>query len=216
MKKIAVVLSGCGFKDGSEITESVCTLIALTQAQAEYQCFAPDKNIESTDHLSGENSGTRNILSESARIARGKVLPLQELNTDEFDAVVFPGGFGAALHLCDWAQKGSKCQVLPDVVRVVKSFNDDGKPIGAMCIAPVLIAKILGDKEVTLTIGNDKETAQEIEKTGAQHENCDVDDFITDRENKVVTTPAYMYDDAAPAQVFQGITGMIKELVEMA
>ena len=216
MKKIAVVLSGCGFKDGAEITESVSTLISLTQFNAQYQCFAPDKNIESTDHINGDATGTRNIISESARIARGKVTDLKDLEPDDFDAIVFPGGFGAALHLCDWAKKGAQCQVLPDVVRVIKGFNEAGKPIGAMCVAPVLLAKVLGDKEITLTIGNDKETAQEIEKTGAQHENCDVDDFITDRENKIVTTPAYMYGNAKPAEVFQGISGMIKELVEMA
>lgn len=216
MKKIAVVLSGCGYQDGSEITEAVSTLIAIGEADAEYSCFAPNENIESSDHLNGEKTGTRNTLSESARISRGKVSLLKELNTQNFDALVFPGGFGAALHLCDWAQTGAKCKVLPDVVRIISEFHEQSKPIGAICIAPVLIAKILGEHEVTLTIGIDKETANELEKTGAVHEECAVDDYITDRANKVVTTPAYMYDEAAPFQVFKGIQGLIKEVVEMA
>lgn len=216
MKNIAVILSGCGYKDGSEITEVVSTLINITQLKAQYQCFAPDMTIESTDHLTGESSGPRNLLSESARIARGKVRPLQELDPEQFDALVFPGGFGAALHLSDWANKGVKSKVLPEIVTVIKNFHTNSKPIGAICIAPVLLAKVLGDKEVTLTIGNDTETIQEIEKTGSIHEDCDVNDYITDRLNKIVTTPAYMFDEALPSEVFTGISNMLNELVEMA
>ncbi len=216
MRKVAMVLSGCGFKDGAEITESVSALIALSQLNAEVQCFAPDLVFESVDHLDGERTGSRNIQSESARITRGKIKPLKELSSSSFDAIVFPGGFGAALHLSDWASKGSKCKVMPDIVRVIHEFNDESKPIGACCIAPVLLAKVLGGNEITLTIGNDTETAQEIEKTGALHEDCPVDDYITDRANKIVTTPAYMYDDAEPHKVFEGIQGLMRELVEMA
>ncbi|MCB0379260.1 MAG: isoprenoid biosynthesis glyoxalase ElbB [Bdellovibrionales bacterium] len=216
MKKIAVVLSGCGFKDGAEITESVSTLIALGQCQADYQCFAPDKTFESIDHSNGEPSGIRNILSEAARIARGNVKKLSDLNVKNYEAVIFPGGFGAALHLCSWAKQGANCEVLPDVVRIISEFHSASKPIGAICIAPVLVAKILGDQGVTVTIGDDSETAQEIEKTGALHETCPVTDYVTDRQHKVVTTPAYMYDQAKPSQVFQGIHGLIREVVEMA
>lgn len=215
-KSVAVILSGCGFKDGSEITEAVSTLINLSEAQANYSCFAPDKSIEPVDHVSDEVLAPRNMLSESARISRGQVQPLNELDAKLFDAIIFPGGFGAALHLCNWAKKGSQCEVLPDVVRVITDFYDAGKPIGAICIAPVLLAKILGHKEITITIGNDKETAQEIEKTGTLHEDCTVDDFITDRAHKIVTAPAYMYGEAPPHQVFQGIQGLVKEIVEMA
>lgn len=216
MKKIAVVLSGCGFKDGSEITESVSTLIALTELNADYQCFAPDKEIETVDHTQDQSTGTRNLLVESSRISRGKISPLSSLEEKNFDAIVFPGGFGAALHLCDWAHKGSQCSTLPEVEKSLLDFHKASKPIGAICIAPVLVAKTLGSQGVTLTIGKDKETAQEIEKTGATHEPCEVDDFITDRENKVITTPAYMYDDAKASQVFKGISALVKELVEMA
>ena len=216
MKKIAVVLSGCGFKDGSEITEAVSSLIALSETGAQYQCFAPDKIVDTVDHIQDQDSGQRNILTESSRICRGEIKNLTDLNENEFDALVFPGGFGAALHLCDWAKKGASCEVLPDVVRIISAFHDEGKPIGAICIAPVLVAKILGDQGVTLTIGNDKETAAEIQKTGATHENCEVDDYITDRAHKVITSPAYMYGDAPPHKIFKGIQGLVKELVEMA
>jgi len=217
-KRIAVVLSGCGFQDGAEITESVSTLIALGQMGATYNCFAPKVDFQAKNHLSGDpESQTRNTLTESARICRGEIKDIESLDVADFDAVVFPGGFGAALHLSDWAQKGSGCTVHPKVVQVVNAFHQASKPIGVMCIAPTLVAKILGkEHEVTVTIGNDGETAQEIEKTGAHHETCDVDDYITDRENKVVSTPAYMYGEAAPSQVFKGIQGLVKELVEMS
>ncbi len=146
---------------------------------------------------------------------RGQIKNLNDLKASEFDAVVFPGGFGAALHLSSRANKGATCEVLQEVRKTITDFHIQGKPIGAMCIAPVLLAKVLGDKKVTLTIGNDKETAAELKKTGAQHVDCPVDDFITDRDHKIVTTPAYMFE-AKPAEVFRGISKMIKELAEMA
>lgn len=216
MKKIAIVLSGCGHKDGSEITETVSTLIALAQNQATATCYAPDKSVACVDPIEDQPCGERSILNESTRITRTPVLPIHELNPDDYDGIVFPGGFGVALHLSSWANEGAKCQVLPDVVRVIQGFHSQSKPIGAMCVAPVLIAKVLGGEDVTVTVGSDMETIAEIEKTGSHHETCDVTDYITDRANKVVTTPAYMYDNAAPDQVFMGISGMIKELVEMA
>lgn len=216
-KKIALVLSGCGYLDGAEITEAVSLLIALHQQGAETVCFAPDVEIAPTDHTSGQplSSGKRNLLSEANRIARGRAKNLAELKAKDFDGLAFAGGFGAALHLSDWAKKGAQAQVLPDVTRVIKDFHAEGKPIGAVCIAPTLLAKVLGPKGAHVTIGDDKETAMEIEKTGAHHIACPVDDFVTDRENKLVTSPAYMYE-AKPHQVFKGIQGLAKELVEMA
>ena len=215
MKKIAVILSGCGFKDGSEITEAISSLICLSQEGVEYQCFAPDMDFTSTNHASGEAADTRNLLVESSRISRGDITNLNELDEKQFDGLLFPGGFGAALHLCDWAQKGSNCSVLPKIESTIKDFHGASKPIGAICISPVLLAKVLGPNGVTLTIGTDKETAQEINKTGAEHEDCSVNEYISDRENKVLSTPAYMFD-AKPNQVFSGISKMFRELVEMA
>lgn len=217
MKKIAVVLSGCGYLDGSEITEAVSLLIALGEAGAEVTCFAPSIELTTVDHLAAkETSEKREVLKESARIARGKVKDLKDLVTKEFDGLAFPGGFGAAKNLCDWASKGSQCEVHPEVRRVITEFHAESKPIGAICIAPVLLAKVLGDKNITVTIGDDPGTAAEIRKTGAQHEDCPVDDYITDREGKIVTTPAYMYDDAKPHEIFKGIFGLAHELVEWA
>lgn len=220
MKRVAVILSGCGHKDGTEITEAVSALIALTEAGAEYETFAPNIDFQAMDHSLGSMERldeTRNVLAESARIARGHVKDLRELDPDKFDALVFPGGFGAALHLCSWAKTGAKCEVQPDVERAIKSFYAAEKPIGAICIAPALLARVLGGEKITMTIGkNDRVTTAEIAKTGAIHVECNVDDFITDREHRIVTTPAYMYGDAKPHEVFTGIRKAIRELVEMA
>jgi enhancing lycopene biosynthesis protein 2 len=185
VKKVAVILSGCGHGDGSETTEAVSTLIALSEVGAEYMCFAP-----------------KAVLADSARIARDRITEITELHEKEFDALVFPGGAGAVKHLSPWAE------------RLIKEFHKAKKPIGAICIAPTLVANALGHEGVTLTIGDDKETADEISITGARHVTCRVDDYISDRHHKVLTTPAYMYD-AKPHEVFTGIRKMIRELVEM-
>jgi enhancing lycopene biosynthesis protein 2 len=217
MKKIAVVLSGCGFQDGSEITEAVSLIIALNEAGGEVTCFAPDIQISANNHLTGKpETAPRSLLAESARIARGHVTDIKKLHAKDFDAIAFPGGYGAAKNLCNWAEKGSGCEVNPDVKRVIEEFHAASKPIGALCIAPVLIAKVLGKFKPTLTIGNDTETAAELVKAGAVHEECPVDDYISDRETKVVSTPAYMYGDAKPNEVFKGIFGLAHELVEWA
>ena len=217
MKKIAVVLSGCGFQDGAEITESVSTLICLSEFGVHYRIFAPRVEFQAKDHISGEDQeGSRNTLSESARIARGDVQDVSSLNARDFDGIVFPGGYGAALHLCDWALRGAHCSVHPEVKRVICEFSESDKPIGALCISPALIARVLNSKNITVTIGNDKETKLEIEKTGSRHEECSVDNYISDRDNKIITTPAYMYGEAKPHEVFTGIRKAMKELVEMA
>lgn len=216
MKKIAVVLSGCGNKDGSEITEAVSVLIALANEGAETSCFSLDKDVDSMNYLTNTTSEPRNILIESARIARSKIANITELRSDAYDALIFPGGMGAALNLSDWGKKGAQCKVESQVERVIKEFHRQNKPLGAICIAPVLLAKVLGSEEITVTIGIDAETSSEIEKTGANHEDCAVDDYVTDRSHKIVTTPAYMYNDAKPNQVFAGICGLVKEIVEMA
>jgi enhancing lycopene biosynthesis protein 2 len=216
MKKVAVVLSGCGFKDGTEITEAVSTLIALSELGASYEIFAPDLKTPTTNHLTGANDEARSSLAEAARIARGQIHDIKKLEPKNFDALVFPGGFGAATVLCQFGQKGAGCDVEPQARRVIEGFYNGEKPIGAICIAPALVAKVLGKHGVTVTIGNDRDTAAEIGKTGARHENCAVDDYVSDREHRIVTTPAYMYDEAKPHEVFGGIRGAIKELVEMA
>jgi enhancing lycopene biosynthesis protein 2 len=215
MRKIAVVLAGCGYLDGSEITEAVAALIALSETGAQVRVFAPDLDAPAKNHLSGQVDGSRNTLVESARIARGHVQTLSELKARDFDGVFFPGGFGAALNLCNFAEKGAKCQVHPEAERVIREFRQADKPIGAACIAPALIAKVLGSDNISVTIGKDAATAQQIRLTGAEHIVCPVDDFITDREHKIVTTPAYMYE-ASPFEVFVGIRKAVREFVEMS
>jgi enhancing lycopene biosynthesis protein 2 len=216
-KKVAVVLSGCGHRDGAEITEAVSTLISLAEAKAIYRIFAPDMDFHVVDALTGKPTELdRNVLQESARIARGHIEPLKNLKASDFDAIVFPGGFGAALNLCTFAKEGSGCGVHAEAERVIREFHKQQKPIGAICIAPALVARVLGSERITVTIGNDAATAAEIGKTGARHENCDVDDYVSDREHRIVSTPAYMYDSASPFAVFTGIRGAIRELVEMA
>lgn len=217
MKSIAVVLSGCGNKDGSEITEAVSLIIALNKMGAKLEYFAPDIDFTAKNFLNNQPlNEKRNVMMESARITRSHIKPLSDLNPDQFDGLALPGGYGAALHLCNWAAKGAACEVRPELQSAIEKFYKQSKPIAAICIAPVIIAKVLGKHRVTVTIGDDKETEMEIQKTGAVHEYCPVDDFITDRSCKVITTPAYMYDDAKPDQVFTGISGLAKELIEMA
>jgi len=217
MKKVAVILSGCGYLDGTEITEAISTLIAIGQNGAEYKVFAPNKEVPETNHLTSQPTGQqRNVMQETARIARGDVQPVENLKAQDFDALAFPGGFGAALHLCNFAEKGSTGEIDAQVQRVVKEFHDSGKPIAAICIAPAIMALAFGNKGVNITIGDDTGTASELEKTGAKHSNCAVEHYVVDTGNKIITTPAYMYGTAKPHQIFEGVSGAIKELLQMA
>jgi len=194
MTKVAVVLAGCGVYDGSEIHEAVLTLLALDQRGIDYQCFAPNiPQLHVVNHLTGQVAAgeTRNVLIEAARIARGKVLDLATANAADFDALLVPGGFGAAKNLGDFAVKGSAMQVQPDFLRFAQAMHKAGKPIGLICIAPVMAAKIFG-AGVECTIGNDAETAAAITAMGGKHIECPVEKAVIDKRNKLVTTPAYM------------------------
>lgn len=216
-KKIAVVLSGCGNQDGSEVTEAVSLIIGLSNYDAEVVYFAPDLEFTPNNFLTREKlQQTRNMMLESARITRAKIENIEKLNANEFDGLALPGGYGAALHLSTWATEGHRCKVLASLEKAILQFHQQSKPIAAICIAPAIIAKVLGKHKVSLTLGLDPEVIQEIKKTGAIHEECPVDDYITDRLHKVITTPAYMYDDAKPVEVFRGIQGLCKEFIEMA
>ncbi|MFO1520171.1 MAG: isoprenoid biosynthesis glyoxalase ElbB [bacterium] len=217
MKKIGVVLSGCGVKDGSEIHEAVATLLAIDRAGAQAVCLAPNTELEEINHLNNEPTGKkRNVLQESARIARGNIQDIAKVKASDLDAIVFPGGFGAAKNLSDFAVKGHQAQALPEVTRLVREMSAAKKPIGAICIAPAAIAAILG-KEVhpVLTIGTDPGTAGALEKLGAKHQSCPVKEFVVDEKNKVVSTPAYMLANHI-SEVFEGIEKLVKEVVRMA
>jgi len=216
MARVGVILSGCGYLDGAAIQEAVFTLLALDRAGAEVRCFAPDVDqLKVVNHLTGEETQERrNVLVESARIARGDIADVAQANAADLDALILPGGFGAALNLCDFAVRGPDCTVHPDVARLVQAVHAAGKPIGAICIAPALIAKVLGDR-VTVTIGTDAGVGQAIEAMGATHEACPVERFVVDRERKVVTTPAYMLGPG-PKDVAAGIEGCVAEVLAMA
>ncbi|MFK8139235.1 MAG: isoprenoid biosynthesis glyoxalase ElbB [Bdellovibrionales bacterium] len=215
-RNIAVVLSGCGYLDGAEVTEAVSSLVALSKEGAKYQVFAPDIDLKEVNHQTSEETGqTRNVLLESARISRGNVENISKLNVDKFDALVLPGGFGAAKNLSDFASKGYKASVNESLSKCMKIFFEQSKPIAAFCISPAIVGLVLGNDEIAVTIGSDLSTSKEIEKTGAEHIVCDVTDFVTDREHKIITSPAYMYD-AKPHEVFIGIEKAIRELIEMA
>lgn len=193
MKRVAVVLSGCGFLDGAEIHESVLTLLALDRAGTQVTCFAPDQpQAQVVNHFTGQPaSESRNVLTESARIARGKIQPLSQADASLFDALIVPGGFGAAKNLSTFATQGADCEVNPDLTRLVKAMHQAGKPMGFICIAPAMLPKLLG-VPVRLTIGNDIDTAEVIDSMGGEHVTCPVDDIVVDADQKVVTTPAYM------------------------
>jgi enhancing lycopene biosynthesis protein 2 len=216
MVRAAVVLSGCGVFDGSEIHEAVSVLLHLSRHGAAVQCFAPDKaQMHVVNHATGQPSTgeVRNVLVESARIARGNIKPLAQLRAADFDCVVFPGGFGAAKNLCDFAVRGVDMQVDPDVQRVVKEFHSSGKPVGMCCISPVIGAKVLGTRAggpgAAVTIGNDEQTAAAISSWGSRNVVHPVTAAHTDPANSLVTSPAYMYGDAPIHEVYEGIGLMV-------
>jgi enhancing lycopene biosynthesis protein 2 len=212
MKKFAVVLSGCGVFDGAEIHEATLTLLAIAQQGASYDIFAPDVDqYHVINHLTHkEMPEKRNVLVESARIARGKIRPLSQFSAPAYDALIFPGGFGAAKNLSTIAFEGANARVNPDVETAVKTMHKAGKPIGALCIAPAVIARILGNVEVT--IGNDPGTAGAIEKMGGKHVRATHGEVVVDRRNKVFTTPCYMLD-ATIVQIYEGARNVVKEIM---
>jgi enhancing lycopene biosynthesis protein 2 len=214
MKKIAVVLSGCGVYDGAEIHESTLTLLAIAQQGATYQCFAPDVDqAHVVNHITGdEMNEKRNVLVEAARIARGNIKPLSVYNAADYDAIIFPGGFGAAKNLCTFAFDGPDCAVNKDAEEAIRSTVLAKKPLGALCISPALIAKVLGD--VQLTIGQDQGTADGIESLGATHVNTTHGELVVDEKYKVVTTPCYMLD-ATIDQIAQGANNAVAKVLEM-
>jgi enhancing lycopene biosynthesis protein 2 len=216
MKKIGVVLSGCGVRDGSEIHEAVFTLLAIDQAGCEAVCMAPDAEFPVTDHLTMRESGEkRNVLVESARIARGNIRNIRDVTAVDMDAIIFPGGFGAAKNLCDFAVNGAGATAHPEVVRLLKEMAAARKPIGAICIAPALIATVLGKEYATiLTIGTDAGTAAELEKTGARHQECPVTEFVVDAKNKIVSTPAYMLANRI-SEAYEGIEKCVREVIKL-
>lgn len=215
-KKIGVVLSGCGVRDGSEIHEAVLALLAIDRNGAEAVCMAPDIEAPEVNHLTmKETAARRNVLVESARIARGNIRNIRDVSATDLDAVIFPGGFGAAKNLCDFAAKGAEASIQPEVARLVREMAKAKKPIGAICIAPALIAAALGKEYAPeVTIGNDAETAAAISRTGSIHVECPAREFVVDKKNRIVSTPAYMLAQSI-SETADGIEKTVKALLDL-
>jgi len=212
--RFAVILAGCGNKDGAEIHESVLTLLSIDRAGHQYQCFAPDvPQGRVLNFLTNqEMPEKRNVLLESARIARSKIKPLTDFRAGDFDILVMPGGSGVAYNLCTFAVDGDRMTVLPQVESAVRAMHEAGKPIGALCISPVIIAKIF--KKVTVTFGKDEKISAIFQGSGTHTVNADARSIVVDQENKIVTTPCYMLD-ARISEVGEGIEKLIQQLIKM-
>ncbi len=218
MARVGVCLSGCGVFDGTEIHEAVLVLLALDRAGAEADCFAPDvEQMHVVDHKTGRpaEGESRNVLVESARIARGKIRPASEVRAKEIDALIFPGGFGAAKNLCDFAARGPGCAAEPQVARILGEMLEAGKPVGAICISPAVVAAVVkaAGGRVELTIGNDQETAAALEKMGVKHVACPVGDIHIDEGRNVVSTPAYMLAGSI-REAAEGIEKLVRTVLE--
>jgi enhancing lycopene biosynthesis protein 2 len=224
MKKVAVILSGCGVYDGSEIHESVSVFLAMSQLGVDVECYAPDiKQHHVVNHLTGEEeSESRSVLAESARIARGKVTPLADFNIHPFHALVLIGGFGAAKNLTTWAFDGPESEINEEVKCCVKAFHEAKKPILALCVAPVVLAKSLEDESVTISLGSTKLPANYdiesfnagVESLGLKTKNCAIDDICVDNDHKIITTPCYMMEGSL-AQMYKGIYKGCEKLIKL-
>lgn len=213
MATIGVLLSGCGVLDGSEIHEATLALYFLDKAGAKVICLAPEMTAPAMDHAAKAPSGEmRNVRVEAARIARGAMTDVASMTADSLDGLILPGGFGAAKNLCDFAEKGAKGTVFPAVATLLAAMHAAGKPIGALCIAPVILAKVLGN--VTLTIGQDQGTADNLAAMGARHQPTMQGEIAIDREQKIVSTPCYMLNSRID-QIAEGADNLIKAMLAM-
>lgn len=218
MKRVAVILSGCGVFDGAEIHESVLTLLALDKAGATVTVAAPDiPQHHVINHQTGQpaEGETRNVRVESARIARGPVKTVAELDPKDFDAVILPGGFGAAKNLCTFALAGADFEVEPTVATFLRTFHSLGRPIGLACIAPAIAAHLFGSESVRFTIGHDPGTAAALSAAGGIHVDCPVGDVVMDEARKIVTTPAYMLATRI-SEAEAGINRMVAAVLKLA
>jgi len=210
----AVILSGCGNKDGSEIHESVLTLLSIDRAGHRYQCFAPDVPQERVLNFltNADMKEKRNVLLESARIARSQIKPLSDFRVGDCDVLVMPGGRGAGLNLSSFVKNQERMTVNPEVQSAICSMHAAQKPIGALCLAPVIIARVL--KGVSVTFGQDEAMNAIFQKLGTKTVNADARSIVIDRDNKIVTTPCYMLD-ARISEISEGIEKLIQQLIKM-
>lgn len=214
MKKVAVILAGCGTRDGSEINETVTLLLALDQHNIEYQAFAPDENqYEVDNHVTGQcTMEKRNMMVEAARIVRGNILPITKFNANDYDALLFPGGTGTAKNIFTYAIDGINFKVNKEVEKAIKDIHAQGKPIGAMCIAPLMVAKVLGNVNVTMGSGNCRQ-AKELPMIGCKHTETTHGGVAIDKENKIYSTPCFMLD-ATLKDVYQGAWNLVEAMIK--
>jgi enhancing lycopene biosynthesis protein 2 len=215
-KKVGVLLSGCGVFDGTEIHEAVLTLLFLDREGAQAICFAPNIPITKVaDHVSQKDvSESRNVLVESARICRGEIQDLKNIQANDLDALIIPGGYGAAKNLSEFAFKGPLGEVQPEVKRIITEMLQSKKPIGALCIAPATVGMALKGQKVTMTIGKEEGAISALEAIGIRHQLCTVDEIVIDEDNKIVTTPAYMLGPGIK-DVAVGIEKLVKKILSM-
>ncbi len=214
---VAVILAGCGVYDGSEIYEATLTMLYLDQADVAYECLAPDMpHAHVINHLTGEEmpGETRNVLVEAARLARGQIKDLGEARPQDYDAVIVPGGFGVAKNLCDFAFRGADMQIQPEVASFIKAMHKLRKPVGLICIAPTMAARLFGEGTLC-TIGSNTEVAAAISAMGGQHQVCSVEDVAIDEENRLVTTPAYM-EAGRIREAASGIQKLVNQIIAMS
>ena len=218
MKKVGLLLSGCGVNDGAEIHESVIAMLALDRAGVEMELMAPNiDQMHVVNHYTGQEMDEyRNVLVEASRIARGNIKDMAEISGNDIDALIIPGGFGVAKNLCDYAMAGPECSINPDVFRLISELQLLNKPIGAICIAPAMMAKIFGEQGVSanMTIGFDEATSKDIESMGSVHVECKVSDMVVDEDNYLVSTPAYM-EAKSIKEAADGIEKLVKQVLSM-
>lgn len=209
---IAIILSGCGNRDGSELQETLSLFLAIDRRNWHYQCFAPEGQYSVVSHLDGsESDGQRDLLTESARIARGDIKPLSQFRPGDFDALALPGGMGAARNLSTFAFDGPAMTVRPDVEKAILDMYRLHKPILAMCIAPMVLAKVLGREGVSLTLGLENSASKVAAQLGADVQHRDVTEVCVDTRHRVYTTPAYMVGTRI-SEIFAGAENMIAAL----
>lgn len=218
MKKIAILLSGIGNKDGSECLETISLIIALSSHHCHIEFFAPTVDYTPLNFVTGETlPHTRNVLIESARLTRGQIRPLIECQPSDFEALAIPGGMGVGTVMSTWSKDKANYQIHQDVAKIIQGFHAQSKPIAALCLAPILVAKAISTEDLNLTTGSaGNEAGQILSKMGVTVEECPARDYITDRYNKVMSTPCYMHSEAKPHEIFAGISGLVREFVEMA
>ncbi len=215
--KVGVLLAGCGVFDGAEIHEATLTLYFLDKEGVEIVCMAPNiPQKEVINHITGEKMNEeRNVLVEAARIARGNIKDINEVSADDIDALIMPGGYGVAKNFSNFLEKGADAEVIPEVKRLLVEMFEKGKPIGAVCISPVIVAAALREAKAKLTIGSDEQVAKAIESMGQQHLVCPVSEALVDEEHKIVSTPAYM-EGKTIKDVAEGIEKLVKEVIRLA